>query len=80
MQYTLRNIPKSLDRALREKARRERRSLNEVAIEAMATAIGLRGEPPRQRDLEEIAGSWVRDAKVERALDEQRRIDPDVWR
>lgn len=39
MQYTIRGIPRSVDRALRERARRENRSLNEVAVEALAEGL-----------------------------------------
>jgi hypothetical protein len=80
MQYTLRNIPPALDEALRRKAREEGRSLNEVAIESLLRALGLAGEPVRHRDLSDIAGTWVRDDATDDALDDQRRIDPDLWR
>jgi hypothetical protein len=50
-----------------------------VAIEAMIRALGLDGDSAPQRDLGDIAGSWVADADTERALDEQRVLDPDVW-
>jgi hypothetical protein len=33
----------------------------------------------RRRDLGAIAGSWVRDREIDRALDEQRKIDPALW-
>jgi plasmid stability protein len=80
MQYTIRNIAAHVDRALRERARRERKSLNEVVIEALARGLDLENQPARRRDLTAIAGSWVRDREVDRALDEQRTIDPDLWR
>lgn len=80
MQYTIRKIPAVVDRALRERARREGKSLNEVATEALARGLDLEGQPVRRRDLGAIAGSWVRDREVDRALDEQRQLDPDLWR
>ncbi len=80
MQYTIRNIPAHLDRALRERAARDGKSLNEVATEALARGLDVDGQVVRRRDLGAIAGSWVRDREVDRALDEQRRIDPDLWR
>lgn len=80
MQYTIRSIPAHIDRALRERSTREGKSLNEVAIEALERGLDLEGHPVRHRDLGEIAGSWVRDREVDRALDDQRTIDPDLWR
>jgi hypothetical protein len=79
MQYTLRNVPREVDRALREAARREGKSLNEAALEALARGVGLE-EPIRRRDLRDVAGTWVREPEVEEALEDQRRIDPDLWR
>lgn len=80
MQYTLRNVPKAVDRALREQARRQRRSLNQVALDTLERALGVSaGETPR-RDLGDIAGSWVRDPAIDEALEHQRSIDPELWR
>lgn len=79
MQYTLRNVPRHVDRALRETAREQHKSLNQVAIEVLARGLGLAGEPVKQRDLSDVAGSWVHDPEIEKALAEQRRIDPELW-
>lgn len=81
MQYTVRNLPQQLDRAIRERARREHKSLNEVTIEALMVAFGLADTPPPMvRDLSPVAGSWIEDPEQQAALDEQRRIDPEAWR
>ena len=80
MQYTIRSIPARIDRALRERSKREGKSLNETALEALTRGLDLNHQPVRYRDLGSIAGSWVRDRAVDRALDEQRAIDPDLWR
>ena len=80
MQYTIRNLPPGIDRAIRERARTENKSLNEVTIEALQRAFGLHGDLlPPQRDLTGIAGSWEESAELSSALDEQRRIDPELW-
>ncbi len=79
MQYTLRNIPKQLDEALRRKAREEGRSLNEVAVAALMRALLLPDEAERRRDLAAIAGSWVEDRAVDDALEAQRRVEPEMW-
>jgi plasmid stability protein len=80
MQYTLRNIPPILDEALRSRARDEGKSLNEVAIETLLAGVGLAGEPVKRRDLSDIAGTWADDPEVTEALEDQRRIDPELWR
>ena len=80
MRYTLRNVPLLLDEALRAKARGEGKSLNDVTLEALMAGVGLTGQPIKHRDLSDIAGSWVADPATEKALLEQRRIDPELWR
>ncbi|MEZ6036177.1 MAG: hypothetical protein R3F29_01765 [Planctomycetota bacterium] len=80
MQYTIRNLPPGLDRAIRERARSENKSLNEVTVEALLRAFGLQGELlPPQRDLTGIAGTWEDSPELSAALEEQRRIDPELW-
>ncbi len=79
MQYTLRNIPKVLDETLRRRAREEHKSLNRVAVEALMRALGLTEAPIAQRDLSDVAGEWQADPDTERALEEQRQVDPELW-
>ena len=79
-QYTLRKIPDDLDRALREEARKQHKSLNQVAVEALQRAVGVAGEEPiKRRDLADVVGSWVADPVIDAALEDQRRIDPELW-
>ena len=65
MQYTIRNVPDLLDEALRRSAREQGKSLNRVAIEALARGAGLM-EQFRRRDLSDIAGTWkkIRPSRV----------------
>ena len=80
MQYTIRRIPKALDRALRERAARENKSMNEVAVEAMAQGLGVGGARIKHRELHDLAGRWVNDEAIDEALSDQRRIDDAMWR
>ena len=80
MQYTIRNVPDYLDAALRDAAREYGKSLNEVAIEALARGFGLGDAQVRQRDLSDIAGSWRKDPAFERALAAQDTVDEEMWR
>jgi hypothetical protein len=80
MQYTIRNIPNTLDEALRKTARAQDKSLNEVAIEALARGAGVTGESRRQRDLRDIAGTWRKDAAFDNALAAQDTIDEEMWK
>jgi hypothetical protein len=80
MQYTIRGIPPALNAAARERARVEGKSLNEVAVEALADGLGLGREELVRRDLSDVAGTWRKDAAAEAALADQDRIDESLWR
>lgn len=58
MQYTLGEIPPTVDTELRRRAKVEGKSLNTMAIEALTRGAGLSETPLRQRDLGDIAGTW----------------------
>jgi plasmid stability protein len=80
MQYTIRNVPDLLDEALRRSAREQGKSLNEVAIEALARGAGLSEQRSRQRDLSDVAGTWRKDPAFDAALAAQDAIDEELWR
>jgi hypothetical protein len=80
MQYTVRGIPDALDKVLRRRARAEGKSLNEVAVEALADGLGLGQEPIVVRDLSDIIGTWKNEASVETALAAQDRVDKSLWK
>jgi hypothetical protein len=80
MQYTMRGIPPALDAAIRQRARREGKSLNEVTLAALAQGLGFdRGRVVR-RDVSDIVGTWKRDAALEGALRDQDRVDDELWK
>jgi hypothetical protein len=79
-QITIRKLPRRLNVALREKAIRDRVSMNSAAIAAMEKGLGLADEPVRHRDLDSLAGTWIEDPKFDQALAAQRVIDPEMWK
>jgi hypothetical protein len=80
MQYTIRNIPGILDEALRRVARERGKSLNEVAIEALARGAGITQDRGRQRDLSDIVGTWREDPAFDSALAAQDTVDEEIWK
>jgi Inner centromere protein, ARK binding region len=79
-QLTIRKVPLAVERALRRRAKQEDMSLNQVALEALARGAGVTAERVKQRDLDDVVGTWAEDPAFEAALEEQRRIDPELWR
>jgi hypothetical protein len=80
MQYTIRGVPSALDSALRKRARREGKSLNEAVLEALADGLGLTPQAKKRRDLSDLIGTWKPDRALEEAIADQDRIDPVLWR
>jgi len=80
MQYTIRGIPPAIDEAVRERAKAEGKSLNEVAVEALANGLGLGEEEIIRRDLSDVVGTWKRDAALEAALLARDRVDEDLFK
>ncbi len=80
VQYTIRQVPPAVDRALRRKSRCEGKSLNEAAVETLAAGLHANGETIRHHDLDFMIGSWVEDVKFDAAIAAQDRIDPRLWR
>jgi plasmid stability protein len=80
MQYTLRNVPPALDRALRERARREGRSLNDVLLDALRLATGLAEPRVRHRSLNGIRGTWREDPEFDAAIADHDRVDDELWK
>ena len=66
MQYTIRNIPSSIDRELRERARRNHQSLNETIVAALQRGLGVGPEEPTYDDLDDLIGTWKPDEEFDR--------------
>ncbi len=77
-QYTVRNVPPSVDRALRRRAQEAQISLNTLLLRALEAEAGVT-QARERHDLDTFFGSWIRDARVERALGEVRRVEPRDW-
>ncbi len=79
-QYTIRAVPDAIDRAVRQRARSEAKSLNTVIIEAMARGLEVDDEPTLYTDLDHLIGTWQEDPEFDRAIAAFERIDEDSWR
>lgn len=80
MTITIPNLPENVERALRQFAATEQKSLDAAAVDALAKGLGVeRVEAPKLRDLSFMAVGPPLEPEVIQALEEQRQIDPDVW-
>jgi hypothetical protein len=79
MRYTIRNIPPAIDAVLRSRAKREGKSLNQVAIDALHNAARARCRKS-QIDLSDVAGTWIEDPGFDRAMKEFGKVDKKRWK
>ncbi len=81
---TLRNLPPALAREIRRRAEENDVSLARAVISLLEERLGLSrpASPQTYHDLDELAGSWTDEeaAAFDEALQQQRRIDPDLWK
>lgn len=77
VQYTVRGVPREVDRALRQKAARRKQSLNQVILDELAEAtIGRK----MRADFSDVTGRWIPDPAFDEILAAQRQIDWDKWK
>ena len=79
-QYTIRNIPDSVDRELRERTRRSGMSLNDAVVDAIKRGLGLVDTDQTYDDLDDLVGTWQNDEAFDRAIAAQDTVDEDAWR
>lgn len=79
-QYTIRSVPAEVDQALRRRAQREAKSLNAVAVEALARGLELAATTTVYTDLDGLIGSWQEDPAFDRAMVDFERIDEESWK
>lgn len=77
---TIRSVPVVVDRALRQRAKVEGKSLNMVAMEALERGLDLKTKPLVHTDLDHFAGTWQEDPEFDRAMADFSRIDEDLWK
>jgi hypothetical protein len=77
IQYTIRGVPREVDRALRERAAHRNQSLNQLIV-AELTESTL-GDRPRA-DFSDLVGHWTPDPGFDEILAAQRQIDWDKWK
>jgi hypothetical protein len=82
---TVRNLPPAVAKAVKEKARRDKLSLNKAIVRLLEEATDNAGKGGRRivhHDLDRFFGTWTKNEAdaFDEALKEQRQIDPEMWK
>jgi hypothetical protein len=77
----VRSVPAHVDKALRRKAQKGRKSLNEVLRDALIREAEGTDLPDRvYADLDALVGSWVDVPGFDDAIRSQDQVDEALWR
>ncbi len=77
VQYTIRGVPREVDRMLRRKAAQRKQSLNQVILDELIAATA--GHKQRA-DFSDLVGRWTPDPAFDEVLASERQIDWDKWK
>jgi hypothetical protein len=78
---TLRKLPQHVARVVEEKSRSEGISFSKAVIRLIEESSASPKPQVTYHDLDALSGKWTRTEadRFDRALSEQRAIDPDLW-
>lgn len=81
---TVRGIDSALSEKMKQAARREGKSVNQVVIDTMRQHFGMRKEKKFTviyHDLDHIFGRWSQEEfdKIQGKIDTERKIDKELW-
>lgn len=77
VQYTVRGVPREVDRLLRKKAAQRKQSLNQVILDELTLAT-IGGK--QRADFSDLVGRWTPDSAFDEILASQRQVDWDKWK
>jgi DNA-binding ferritin-like protein (Dps family) len=81
---TVRNLPPEVAKAVKEKARREKLSLNKAVVRLLEEATGVEKAKKKviHHDLDRFFGTWTKEEAdaFDEAMREHRQIDPEMWK
>ena len=81
---TIRGIDSSVSEKLKQAADREGKSVNKYIVELISQNLGAQKKKKYSRrydDLDNLFGKWSKDEykKIQGHIDNQRKIDPELW-
>ena len=81
---TVRGVPPDVARVIRRKAGETGESVNRTVIRLLeeGAGVGKKRKPVLHHDLDGLIGAWSREEarSFNRALEDQRKIDPELWK
>ena len=80
LQYTIRNIPEPVDRAMRKRAKLSGKSFNQTVVDTLTAAtVGSSGKGTKET-FDWMFNTGTLDDDFEEAIGDMSRIDPELWK
>ena len=81
---TVRGLESSLAEKLKQAAREEGKSVNQLVIDTMKERFGIKKEKKftvMHHDMDHFFGRWSEEefARIQEKIDQERKIDKDLW-
>ena len=81
---TIRGIDVELDEKLKQTSKEKHKSVNQLIIDLLSQSLGIQKKRVFTReyhDLDHLFGRWTEDQfeRIEKAIDDQRRLDEELW-
>ena len=81
---TIRGIDSELSEKLKQTAKRDNKSVNQLTLELIQESLGLKKDKTFSKeydDLDELFGRWSEDEfnAIEKKIVNERSIDPEIW-
>lgn len=71
------HLPEPLTQALHDRAKVEGRSVQEIAMDAMARGLHVGVPQPKNADFGDVVGTWADDPEFDEAMRDFERLDPE---
>lgn len=79
IQYTIRNIPPQVDRAIRKRAKESGKSFNQTVVEILSLQMLGTTEPPVDDNFEWLFDKRTLDKSFDEAIEKLSQVDEELW-
>jgi hypothetical protein len=79
IQYTIRNIPLSVDKVIRKRSNQSGKSFNQTVVELLSLQTFGTPEPPADSGFDWLFNQSTLDASFDQAIENLSRVDEQLW-
>jgi hypothetical protein len=82
---TIRGVDRELDEKLKQTAKKQGESVNQLLLKVIKSSLGLSKEKKFSKeysDLDDLFGNWTEDEfeAISGKVKQERQVDPEIWK